>query len=219
VAGEKMSKTRATGIHPKVLVDAFGVDAYRYYFLREIQFGQDGNFSWESMVERYNADLANGLGNLASRVLAMLRSYFDGAVPEPVEEGAAGELPKVVDEAVARYDGHMDDVALSPALAAVWDIVGAANRYMVERSPWHLAKDEERRAELESILYASTEVLRILTVLISPIMPGAADRLWAQLGIEDRLDTQRLPEAARWGLLTPGTRTGKGEALFPRVEG
>jgi methionyl-tRNA synthetase len=218
VGGEKMSKTKLTGIHPKVLVDEFGVDGYRYYFLREIQFGQDGNFSWESMVERYNADLANGLGNLASRVLAMIRSYFDGEVPELADEAAAGELPKVVDEAVARYDGHMEDVALSPALAAVWDIVGAANRYMVERSPWHLAKEAGKREELASILYASTEVLRILTVLIFPVMPGAAARLWEQLGIPEPLDAQRLPEAARWGLLAPGTPIQKRGSLFPRVE-
>jgi methionyl-tRNA synthetase len=219
VGGEKMSKTKLTGIHPKVLVDAFGADAYRYYFLREIQFGQDGSFSWESMVERFNADLANGLGNLASRVLAMLRSYFDGEVPEAVDEAAVGDLPKVVEDAVARYDGHMEEVALSPALAAVWDIVAAANRYMVERSPWHLAKDEEKREELASILYASTEVLRILTVLIAPVMPGAAALLWEQLGVPEPLAAQRLPEAARWGLLAPGTRTQKGDALFPRVEG
>jgi methionyl-tRNA synthetase len=219
VGGEKMSKTKLTGIHPKGLVDAFGADAYRYYFLREIQFGQDGSFSWESMVERYNADLANGLGNLASRVLAMLRSYFDGEVPEAVDEAAVGDLPKVVEDAVARYDGHMEEVALSPALAAVWDIVAGANRYMVERSPWHLAKDEGKREELASILYASTEVLRILAVLIAPVMPGAAALLWEQLGVPEPLAAQRLPEAARWGLLAPGTRTKKGDALFPRVEG
>jgi methionyl-tRNA synthetase len=218
VGGQKMSKTRATGIHPQVLVDKFGVDAYRYYFLREIQFGQDGSFSWESLVERYNADLANGLGNLASRVLAMLGSYFEGEVPEPVHQAAAGDLPKIVDEAAARYEGHMEEVALSPALAAVWDIVGAANRYMVERSPWHLAKDEGKRAELGSILYASGEVLRILALLTSPVMPRAAGRLWEQLGISEPLEAQRLPEAARWGLLAPGTRTRKSGALFPRVE-
>jgi methionyl-tRNA synthetase len=218
VGGEKMSKTKLTGIHPFRLIDHFGVDAYRYYFLREIQFGQDGSFSWESMVERYNADLANGLGNLASRVLAMLHSYFDGEVPEPVEPSAAGDMPKLIEEARARYDALVDEVALTPALAAVWDIVAAANRYMVERSPWHLAKEEGKRAELGSILYASGEVLRILAVLISPVMPRAAGSLWEQLGISEPLETQRLPEAARWGLLVPGTRIRKSGALFPRVE-
>ena len=219
VGGEKMSKTKLTGIHPFELVDHFGVDAYRYYFLREIQFGQDGSFSWESMVERYNADLANGLGNLASRVLAMIDSYFDGEVPVPAEEGAAGDLPKVAEDAAARFDQLVEDVALSPALAAVWDIVSAANQYLVERAPWALAKEEARREELASVLYASAEVLRILAVLIAPVMPRAAGRLWEQLGMAEPLGAERLPAAAAWGGLPPGTRIRRGEALFPRVEG
>jgi methionyl-tRNA synthetase len=219
VGGQKMSKTRATGIHPKILVDAFGLDAYRYYFLREIQFGQDGSFSWESMAERYNADLANGLGNLASRVLAMIDSYFGGEIPVPAVEEAAGELPKVADDAAARYDRLVEEVALSPALAAVWEIVTAANQYLVERAPWALAKDEARREELGSVLYASAEVLRILAVLIAPVMPGAAARLWEQLGMAEPLEAQRLPGAATWGGLKPADRVRRGEALFPRVEG
>jgi methionyl-tRNA synthetase len=219
VGGEKMSKTKLTGIHPFELVNHFGVDAYRYYFLREIQFGQDGSFSWESMVERYNADLANGLGNLASRVLAMIDSYFGGEVPGPADEAAAGALPKVAEDAAARYDGLLDEVALSPALAAVWDIVSAANQYLVERAPWALAKDEARREELGSVLYASAEVLRILAVLIAPVMPRAAARLWEQLGMATPLERTRLPGAAAWGGLSPGTRIRRGESLFPRVEG
>src|SRR5438552_2027396 len=119
VGGQKMSKTNATGIHPFQLIDEFGVDAYRYYFMREIQFGQDGNFSWESMVERHTADLANGLGNLASRVLAMLESSFDGAVPAPTVAGAAADLPEVVAERVLRVDELMLRVALSQAIGAV----------------------------------------------------------------------------------------------------
>jgi methionyl-tRNA synthetase len=219
VGGEKMSKTKLTGIHPFQLVDHFGVDAYRYYFLREIQFGQDGSFSWESMVERYNADLANGLGNLASRVLAMIDSYFGGEVPAPADEAAAGDLPKVAEDAAARYDGLIEEVALSPALGAVWDIVSAANQYLVERAPWALAKEEARREELASVLYASAEVLRILAVLVAPAMPRAAGRLWEQLGMAEPLEGQRLPGAAAWGGLSPGSRVRRGEALFPRVEG
>jgi methionyl-tRNA synthetase len=218
VGGEKMSKTRATGIHPKILVDEFGVDAYRYYFLREIQFGQDGNFSWESMLERYNADLANGLGNLASRVLAMVESYFGGEVTAPTDEDAAGDLPKTVEEAASRYDRHVEDVALTPALGAVWDIVGRANQYLVERAPWALAGDEGKRGELASVLYAAAETLRVLAVLVFPVMPAAAARLWEQLGIPEALEAQRLPDAARWGGLAPGTRVRRGEALFPRLE-
>jgi len=216
VGGKKMSKTNLTGIHPFELIDHFGVDSYRYYFVREIQFGQDGNFSWESMVERHNADLANGLGNLASRILAMLASSFDGAVPDG--SGQEEDLPAVIEDAVRRYDEHMSAVALTQALADVWEVVGRANGYLVEKAPWTLAKEASRRDELAAILYASAETLRILAVLIRPIMPGAAQRLWNQLGIEAPLAEQRLPEAARWGGLEPGTRTLKKEALFPRLE-
>jgi methionyl-tRNA synthetase len=218
VGGRKMSKTNATGIHPFELIDHFGVDSYRYYFMREIAFGQDGSFSWESMVDRHNADLANGLGNLASRVLAMLGSYFDGDVPKPEAEGAEADLPYVIEDAVRRYEEHMGVLALGQALGAVWDVVGRANGYLVEKEPWKFAGDEGRRAELASVLYAAAETLRILAILILPIMPGAASRLWSRLGIDDPLDAQRLPESARWGLLAAGTATTKGEALFPRLD-
>jgi len=218
VGGEKMSKTKLTGIHPFELVDHFGVDAYRYYFLREIQFGQDGSFSWESMVDRYNADLANGLGNLASRVLAMIDGYFEGSVPEPGASAVEAELQRVIRTRGKRYQDRMGEVALSAALGAVWEIVDAANHYLVQWAPWKLAEDPARRAELAAVLYASAEVLRVLAVLISPAMPGAAARLWGQLGIGEPLGGQRLPEAASWGGLEPGTRVRRGDALFPRLE-
>jgi methionyl-tRNA synthetase len=202
------------------------VDSYRYYFLREIQFGQDGNFSWESMVERHNADLANGLGNLASRVLAMLGSYFDGAVPSPGPREAASDLreaasdlPEVVADVAARFQDLMGQVAPAQALSAAWDLVARANQYLVEREPWQLAKDPARREELAGVLYAAAETLRILAVLVSAAMPAAAERLWTQLGMTSPLDAARLPAAAAWGGLEPGTATKRGEALFPRLEG
>jgi methionyl-tRNA synthetase len=223
VGGEKMSKTKLTGIHPKTLVDHFGVDAYRYYFMREVQFGQDGSFSWESMVARYNADLANDLGNLASRVLAMLESYFDGEVPPPGDapEALAGvqALGGAAEEAAARYHERMKALDLAGGLEAVWGFVGAVNRYLVEAAPWAVAKDEGRRAELAGILYAATEALRIIAVFLAPAMPRAAARLWADLGLTVPLEDQRLPDAAGWGRLSPGTRTRRGENLFPRLEG
>jgi methionyl-tRNA synthetase len=218
VGGEKISKSRGTGIHPVELLDHFGVDSYRYFFMREISFGQDGNFSWEAMTERHNADLANGLGNLASRVLAMLGSYFEGRVPEPVAAGAESDLPRVIDDALRRYDEHMLAMRLQPAIAAVWDIVARANHYLVEKEPWKLAKGPARRDEVASVLYAAAETLRVLAVAIGPIMPSAAERLWAQLGIDEPLDDQRLPQAGEWGGLRAGTVTSKGEALFPRLE-
>lgn len=218
IGGEKMSKSSGTGIHPFELLDHFGVDSYRYYFMREISFGHDGSFSWESMTERHNADLANGLGNLASRVLAMLASYFDGVVPEPVTPGAESDLPAVIDDVLRRYDEHMLAVQLQPALVSVWDIVARANHYLVEKEPWKLAKDPANREELASVLYAAAETLRVLAIAIAPIMPGAAAKLWSQLGVDQPLDEQRLPDAGVWGGLAVGTSTIKGESLFPRLE-
>jgi methionyl-tRNA synthetase len=218
VGGQKMSKTNATGIHPFELLDHFGVDSYRYFFMREIPFGQDGNFSWEAMVERHNADLANGLGNLASRVLAMLGSNFDGAIPKPAAEETEGDLPATVAGVARRYEDLLREVEITPAVGAVWEIVDRANGYLVEKEPWKIAKDPSRRDELASVLYAAAETLRILAVLISPVMPSAAERLWTQLGIEAPLGEQRLPAAAEWGLLAPGTRASKGEPLFPRLD-
>jgi methionyl-tRNA synthetase len=218
VGGKKMSKTNLTGIHPFQLLDVFGVDAYRWFFIREVQYGQDGNFSWEAMVDRTNSDLANGLGNLASRVLAMLGSYFDGVVPNRGEGSEASDLPELTADAVRRYDEHMLAVRLTAGLGAVWDVIARANRYLVEKEPWKLAKDDAKRDELAGILYAAAETLRILAVLIQPIMPSAAQRLWDQLGVGGAVENRRVPDDAAWGMLEPGTATTKGESLFPRVE-
>ena len=124
----------------------------------------------------------------------------------------------MIADAARRYDEHMLRVQLQQALAAVWDIVGRANGYLVEKEPWKLAKDPAKRDELASVLYASAELLRILAILIAPIMPGAAERLWEQLGIEEPLAHQRVPGAITWGGLRPGTRTTKGGSLFPRLD-
>jgi methionyl-tRNA synthetase len=170
------------------------------------------------MVDRHNADLANGLGNLASRVLAMLGSSFGGSVPEPALQGSQADLPEVVADATRRFQEHLLAVRLHEAIAAVWDIVDRANGYLVEKEPWKLAKDPSAAGELAGVLYASAETLRILAVLISPVMPSAAERLWSQLGIAEPLASQRLPEAVGWGGLSPGTVTTKGASLFPRLD-
>jgi methionyl-tRNA synthetase len=217
VGGQKMSKTNATGIHPFELLDHFGVDAYRYYFLREIQWGQDGSFSWESMVARTNADLANGLGNLASRVLAMVDANFDGVVPER-PAGEAGPLAAPAAALAERFDAAILDLRLTDAVAALSDFVGEMNRYLVEAAPWAIAKDAARRDELAATLYDSLEGLRLIAIFSSPVMPSAAGRLWEQLGIEEPLAAQRVPAAAEWGLLAPGTRIRRGDALFPRLD-
>jgi methionyl-tRNA synthetase len=218
VGGEKMSKTRLTGIHPFQLTDHFGVDAYRYYFLREVPFGQDGSFSWESMLARYNAELANGLGNLASRVLAMAGSYFDGLVPDPSTRAPSGRLATMGMGLAMRFDAHVLALELTDAVGAVDEFVREANRHLVEVAPWELAKDEARRQDLADALYESLEALRLIAVLTYPVMPGAAGSLWEQLGVGEPLDEQRLPDAAEWGRLEPGTKTAKGQALFPRLD-
>jgi methionyl-tRNA synthetase len=218
VGGEKMSKTRMTGIHPFDLVDHFGVDAYRYYFLREIQFGQDGSFSWESMVARYNADLANGLGNLASRVLAMLEQSFDGQVPTPSSREATGRLAEAAEALAKRFDAAMLDYELTEALAALEEFVREANRYLVDVAPWSLARDPARRQDLADALYEAAEALRLISLFSAPVMPASAEELWRQLGIPEPLSGHRLPGDAAWGRLEPGTPTSRGASLFPRLE-
>lgn len=219
VGGEKMSKCNLTGIHPDELVAVFGVDAVRYYFMRDIAFGQDGSFSWESLLARYNSELANGLGNLASRVLAMIASSFDGRVPDP--GGHAGEAERGLEETAARavdaYSDAMGRFAFHEALEAVDSVVRRANGYLVETSPWKL-KDPPERGRLGAVLWSAAETLRIVALHLAPFMPEACARLWESLGVPEPLGAQRLPDAARWGGLAPGAATRRGAPLFPRVE-
>jgi len=218
VGGEKMSKSRGTGVAPADLIQRFGVDGLRYAFLREFTFGQDGNFSVDSLDARYTSELANGLGNLASRVLAMTGSYFDGLVPEPRGREAGGSLAAAAAAMAARYDAGMRAIELHEAAAALDEFIRESNRFVVQVAPWVLAKDPARRQDLADGLYESLEALRLAALFASPIMPGAAERLWRQLGLEGRVVDARLPEAGAWGGLQPGTDTRRGESLFPRLE-
>jgi methionyl-tRNA synthetase len=216
--GQKMSKSLGTGIPPAEVLARFGQDGYRWYFLREVQFGQDGDFTWESIAARYASELANGLGNLASRVLAMTASYFEGRVPEPTSREGGEGLAVSGKDLAERFDAHMRALELTEAFAALAEFVREANRYLVEVAPWNLAKEPDRRQELADALYQALEGLRLMALLAAPAMPDAAARLWAQLGIAEALEAQRLPGAGAWGGFEPGTATNRGEALFPRLD-
>ncbi len=219
VGGEKMSKTKLTGIAPEDLVRPFGSDAFRYFFQREVAFGQDGNFSWEGMVDRYNADLANGLGNLASRVTAMVERYRDGVLPGrglpgPAEEAVQEAAVRAYADAKAAMAG---DLAFERALAAIWRLVAAANGYLSERKPWDLAKAGDDLA-LDTVLYAGAEALRIIALLASPWLTKAAPRIWAAVGAPGELAEAKLPEALQWGGLPVGARVERLGGLFPRLD-
>jgi methionyl-tRNA synthetase len=219
VGGEKMSKSKLTGIAPTQITDIFGSDAFRYYFMKAIGFGSDGSFSWEDLSARYNSELANGFGNLASRVIAMINKYFDGVVPAPSEYQEADlAIQKVAREAVDGANAAIDKVAIHEAIAKVWTLVDELNNYITVQAPWVLAKDEADRDRLATVLFTTAEGLRLLAVLLNPIVPKAAQKLWVSIGTGlGELSGQRIQQAA-WGLLPAGTKLGELEVLFPRVE-
>jgi len=230
VGGEKMSKSKLNGIAPEQIIDTFGSDAFRYYFMRAVQFGQDGSFSWEDISARYNAELANGFGNLASRVAAMVTKYFGGELPAPGSLGEAEDaLEAVAAEAVAGAQAAIDVVSPTEALAAIWRLVDATNMYVTEQEPWKVAKLPGETAEdgsgvaggrLATILVTAAEALRALAILLNPVTPQATARLWESLGAQvlGELDAQPVEAAATFGALPAGTRVTKGAALFPRIE-
>ncbi|MEQ4209859.1 methionine--tRNA ligase [Actinopolymorpha sp. B17G11] len=224
VGGEKMSKTKLTGIAPSQIVDTFGSDAFRYYLLRAIQFGADGSFSWEHLRAVYTSELANGLGNLASRVAAMVGQYFGGTLPRASDHGPAEQvLADKLAETVRTADDAVSALRFQDALAAIDGFVSAVNGYLTEQQPWKVAKDDSPGAHsrLGTILYTAAESLRAIAVLLNPVMPKAAAALWAQLGAAGslgELDVQPLTNAGRWGILPAGSVVTKGRPLFPRIE-
>lgn len=222
VGGEKMSKSKLTGIAPNEITDTFGSDAFRYYFMRAIAFGQDGSFSWEDLSARYQAELANGFGNLASRVLAMVSRYFDGVVPAASDYSDDDlAIQKVVADAAAAADSAVEQLAVHDAIAHIWTIVDELNGYITDQQPWVLAKDDATRDRLATVLYTATEGLRALAVLLAPVIPVATDKLWTALGADDALGAlaeQPIRNAGQWGQLPAETSVRPLDALFPRIE-
>jgi len=219
VGGEKMSKSKLTGISPQSIVNLVGSDAFRYYFMRAIIFGQDGSFSWEDLVARYTAELANGLGNLASRVQAMVGKYCEGNLPAPgpltdddlVIQNLLEVTAMSADKAVRNFD-------FQTAIVGVKEFIDAVNLYVTEQQPWVIAKDPAQTERLHTILYVICESLRAVATLYAPLMPKAMAQLWQDIGaVESGLD-ESLLTAGIWGQLKPGVVITKGESLFPRIE-
>src|SRR5436190_2525221 len=216
----KMSKSRGNIVRTETILDVLGADALRYFLLREVVFGNDGSFSFDALVQRYNSDLANGLGNLASRTLAMITRYFKGEVPYPSQKaahtGAEDLVAALAKHTISEFHELFQHYQFSRALEMAWALVAAVDKYIVENEPWALAEkqDEHSRARLATVLYTSAEALRIVTALAHPVIPEATAKIWAQLGLSD-IGKVALPEL-RWGQLHLGTKLGKVEPVFPR---
>src|SRR5580692_3173941 len=218
----KMSKSRGNIVRTETILDVLGADALRYFLLREVVFGQDGSFSFDALVQRYNSDLANGLGNLASRTLTMINRYFKGEVPYP--SGAASRttgddaIATTARKTISEFGTFFDQFQFSRALETAWGLVAAVDKYIVENEPWALGEkqDEESRARLATVLYTSAEALRIATALAYPVIPDATARIWEQMGLGDikKLDLNALA----WGQLPLGTRLGEIAPVFPRAD-
>lgn len=214
VEGKKMSKSLGNVVDPYEVVKRFGVDQFRYFLLREVPFGLDGDFSEKALVQRINSELANDLGNLVSRTLAMVRRYLDGKVPSPTPQG---EVKAIAEKAFSEYCAQMEELSFQKALVTIWDFIGFLNRYIDREAPWSLFKQKHQKV-LEEVLYNCLESLRIIALMVYPIMPRSAQRLWDMLGFEKGLDAVKVKSKEIWAGLPEGQKVKEPIPLFPRVE-
>lgn len=215
--GGKMSKSKGNVVNPFELIDKYGVDAVRYYLLRDIPSGQDGNYTEELFITRYNVDLANDYGNLVSRTISMIDKYNGGVIPAPEQEERIDEdLIRLATTTPAHAAKELDKLNFPGALEQIFALVGRANKYIDETTPWVLAKDDKYRPRLMSVLYNLAECIRIVTILLKPFMPALAPRVSAQLGVD--LTNATWADATTWAMTPVGTKVSKGDALFPRVD-
>jgi len=217
VSGEKMSKSRGNVVDPHAVVDEFGADAFRYFLLREVPFGQDGDFSREALIGRINTDLANDLGNLLNRSLTMIERFAKGVVPEPLattDTELDNLLQQTAQEMLRTFDIHLGSLEFNRALEAIWSLVQLGNQYIDKSAPWKLAKRPEDRARLNTVLNTLAISLEFLIPFLYPFMPHTVGNMARQLGLKPQIDGKRI----NWGKLTPGNEIAKGAPLFPRIE-
>jgi len=213
----KMSKSKGNVVQPRPIAQVLGMDALRYYMLRETVFGQDGNFSYDALVQRYNSDLANGLGNLASRTLTMIEKYCGGAIPQGSGDLSLSLAPWRVAEKIHQIRALYEQYHFTRALEEIWRLITDVDLLISEQKPWALAEDPAKRAHLETVLWIAADTLRVVAVLAHPVLPAATERLWRSLGHSGSVEGQGI-DALDFGALKPGTRIAKAETLFPRIE-